>query len=412
MVDFFRDMSHGSLDLNGSKVFPPNGGWYTLPHPRSDYKGVNTVVGDYLVGRAALEIWARKAAAAAGDDLKAFFNIVVVADPPADLFGCSLGVFTGDYRYSSNGMTRLSPSFLARDMSRAYGLEYSRSEGCQEDKKDQSDIMSTANAYMAPHPVFTEAVGRRPIFRIGPGLNAATMSAMSWLDNTRVWSSGSSGSSRHNTVQLRPLHRRDLPGFLCAKVGDLFVEFRMDEGWDAGLPQPLVLVHDFYNGHSYLISGLRAGEAYSQGDVSSAPTLVHDAGVRITVTAIDPQERTATLLIETWAAHQTLMASPGILIGGAANDGGGLFILNGKVGVVPPRSPLLRLLEHVSQVQSSETVTHSVARNLIQQQAYTAIAELATAEAARASAIQEPSMNVLPEWDEPPAPEGETKAGD
>jgi len=33
MVDFFRDMSHGQLDLSGSRVF----GWYTLDMNRSAY---------------------------------------------------------------------------------------------------------------------------------------------------------------------------------------------------------------------------------------------------------------------------------------------------------------------------------------------------------------------------------------
>jgi M6 family metalloprotease-like protein len=35
MVDYFRDMSHGKLDLKGSKVF----GWYTLDKKQSDYTG-------------------------------------------------------------------------------------------------------------------------------------------------------------------------------------------------------------------------------------------------------------------------------------------------------------------------------------------------------------------------------------
>ena len=29
--------------------------------------------------------------------------------------------------------------------------------------------------------------------------------------------------------ELRPLHRLDLPGYLCARIGDFFIEFRMNE---------------------------------------------------------------------------------------------------------------------------------------------------------------------------------------
>ena len=65
---------------------------------------------------------------------------------------------------------------------------------------------------MAPHPFFTERdVRGNPIFLIGPGLNAATMSHFGWLDSTRVWTSSS--SSKTSTVKLRPLHR-PLPQWL------------------------------------------------------------------------------------------------------------------------------------------------------------------------------------------------------
>ncbi|WP_307000019.1 hypothetical protein [Arthrobacter sp. V1I7] len=399
MIDYFRDMSHGSLDLNGSKVFPPNEGWYTIPHERSDYNGFDTVIGGNVVGRSALQIWAREAAAAAGDDLSAYFNIVVLTNPSVDLFGGTGGVASGDGRNLVNGMTGLSPSYLGQEMGHGYGLDHARIEGSAQDYMDPFDVMSTAAAQMAPHPVYTETDAQgRPVFLIGPGLTAATMSAMSWLDNTRVWSSG---SDRQSTVELRPLHRTDLPGFLCAKVGNLFVEFRMNEGWDAGLADPVVLIHDYFNGNSYLHpadsgqQGLLAGDVYSEGDVSNRPARLHGAGARITVAAIDAAARTARLTVEKWA-DQRVMAGPGSIFGGVANDGGGWVVVNGKVTIVPPRSPLLRVLEHVSQAQASEAVSHGVARNLIQQQVYTAIAEVATAEAARASSVHVPTMDVLP----------------
>src|SRR5690242_20288083 len=40
MVDFFRDMSHGMLDLSGSQIFPPDGwgdGWFTLLHSKAEF---------------------------------------------------------------------------------------------------------------------------------------------------------------------------------------------------------------------------------------------------------------------------------------------------------------------------------------------------------------------------------------
>src|SRR4051794_40071584 len=79
MVDFFRDYSHGHIDLGGSEVF----GWLTLPHARSDYTGS----GGNPAGRAELSTWVRHAAADAGIDLTPYYGVVGCMNVPTDLFG-------------------------------------------------------------------------------------------------------------------------------------------------------------------------------------------------------------------------------------------------------------------------------------------------------------------------------------
>lgn len=200
MVDYFSDMSHGTLDLNGSRVFPaPDIGWYTLPHTRAEWAGVETK--DY--GREAPLIWGQAAAAAHGDVLTGY-HVLVVLNVPTDLFGSTAGVVADDGRWKENGMSSLSVSTLGQEMGHAYGLKHARIEGSTVDYTDPYDVMSTLNARMAPHPIYTERdVRGNPIFRIGPGLNAATMAAMGWLDNTRVTQLG---ARQRSTVTLRPLH--------------------------------------------------------------------------------------------------------------------------------------------------------------------------------------------------------------
>jgi hypothetical protein len=229
MVDYFRDMSHGKLDLNGSKVF----GWYTLDKKLSEYSGS----GANPEGRQELIDWARAKATDDGVNLSEFFSVVVVLNFGADLFGGSSGVVCGDDG-ANNAMSGLSPSFLGQEMGHTYGLMHSRLEGSANDYGDRYDVMSVAAALMAPHPVYTELdTFGQPVFQIGPGLNAANMWSQGWLDETRVWND--SGSGRVNvTVQLRPLHRYDLPGFLAARFGDYFIEFRMNSGWDSRLEHP------------------------------------------------------------------------------------------------------------------------------------------------------------------------------
>ena len=89
MVDYFRDVSHGNLDLSDTHVFPPEDaadGWYTLNMKRSEYlkelrdrpdltdQQRTDLIAQY---RKDLIQLARKAAAAKEDDLSQYVGVVV-----------------------------------------------------------------------------------------------------------------------------------------------------------------------------------------------------------------------------------------------------------------------------------------------------------------------------------------------
>ena len=118
MVQFFTDASHGAIDLSGSRVF----GWYTLNKKRSDYLGS----GPNGLGRQALVDSARQAAADAGDDLSAFYGVVVVMNVPTDLFGGG-----GPQAVCDPGS--MEPSVLGQEMGHGYGLNHSREDGSEDD---------------------------------------------------------------------------------------------------------------------------------------------------------------------------------------------------------------------------------------------------------------------------------------
>jgi hypothetical protein len=279
MVDYFRDMSHGRLDLSGSQVF----GWFTLSRKKSDYVGS----GANQQGRQDLIDWARQAAVSAGVNLASYYSVVVVLNTDADLFGGPSGVVCGDAGTRA-ALTGLSPSYLGQEMGHTYGLAHSRRDGSVDDYQDPFDVMSTANAQMSAHPVYTERQRQNgsPVFVIGPGLNAANMDAMGWLDESRIWS-GSLGKTTDATVQLRPLHRTDLPGFLAMRFGPYLVEFRMNEAWDAAVP-PSVQVHYFEDGHSYIVQ-----DAFGKIQFGDGSTLKW-AG-ELSVLSLDQANRTATV---------------------------------------------------------------------------------------------------------------------
>ena len=219
MVDFFRDMSHGQLDLSGSRVF----GWYTLDMNRSAYlaglvPGLTKEEIDAVITKARNDLIALARQAASTDLINngPFFSVVVCMNVPTDLFGGGTGAVCDDGRWAENtagpGMSSMSPSLLGQEMGHVYGLAHSRADGSTEDYMDPWDVMSNAARFMSPHPNFTDLDLRaQPVFRLGPGLNAANMAGRGWLDESRVW--GTNDESFDTSVTFGPSTAEICPAF-------------------------------------------------------------------------------------------------------------------------------------------------------------------------------------------------------
>lgn len=393
MVDFFRDMSHGTLDLSGSQVF----GWYTLDKNRSDY----LAGGDIDKGRGDLITWARQAAIA---DLTAhgpFFSVVVCMNVPTDLFGGATGVVCDDGRWPDTnngaGMSSMSPSLLGQEMGHVYGLSHSRADGSTAEYKDPWDVMSTtATRFMSPHPTFTDLdVRARPVFRLGPGLNAANMAGRGWLDESRVWTP--SNESFDTPVTLRPLHRRDLLGFLAARLGKYLVEFRIQEGWDAAIDRASVLIHRFDDNRSYLMSAnngnqdLVTGSVFGTTDTGNSNTSFFAGAVGVEVLEINANERFAKIRL----VHRPAFEEPslgGMLFGGATRGGNG-YILVGEKGIrrIPPSSPLFQIIEQVAAYDSSEAISSVHVRTTVRRETLSVIASLVENQMQTLQTFQQPA---------------------
>jgi hypothetical protein len=256
---------------------------------------------------------------------------------------------------------------------------------------DPWDTMSTPTTTIAPHPVFTDLdVRANPVFRLGPGLNAANMWGRGWLDGNRTWVAADEHVG--TTVTLRPLHRRDLPGYLTARVGQYFFEFRVPERWDAGIGPAVVLAHEYYAGASYLFSsvsgnqGMVAGDVFRRGD----PTDPLGRLLEVTVVAINAAERNATLSIVRKRDRHPV-AGPAMVIGRWDSGGGQLVIVGGKLVRIPPRSPLAEVVELAALVEESEAMANGPARDLIRRDALTRIRNQAEAELRRMDGPFEPA---------------------
>lgn len=339
MVDFFDQMSHGKVDTSGSHVF----GWYRLDVERKDYDGNAYPQPPGKLNRDGLLNAAKAKASAAGVALGKFAGVVVVAYGTPQR-GTDLCGFLGGMAAICDQNT-LQPSLLGQEMGHGYGLDHARANGSDEDYRDPWDAMST-NGYpwmSADHPEFT---------KVGPGLNAWNMRSRGWLDEKRTWS-GPPLQQFQATVELRPLHRHDLPGTLAAEIGEYLVEFRVPERWDAAIPEACVLVHRFHDNHSYLMSGASGAQALTAGDSfeSGHPHFSYAPWSKVEVLHIDQERHTATIRLDyrPFLPQRPPVEGPGSLFGGIEVDGGGILILNGKAFKVPPRGPARRLIEEFAR---------------------------------------------------------------
>jgi hypothetical protein len=386
MVDYFLDMTHGRIDCSGSAVFGP----FTVPHARHEYTDLFSSMG--FAVRPLSMGWARQAAMDAGVDLSAYPYTIVCWNVPTDLWG-------GGGRYAACDNLSMQPTVLGQEMSHGYGLLHARAEGMGDaDYTDPWDVMSSRASYAADDPVWGPS-------SIGPGLNAWEMRYQLWLDESRVFS-GSSG-----TVQLRPLHRRDLPGYLAADLGGVLAEFRVPERWDAAIPEPTVLLHSFGYGsddhlfHSYLALGphgpsapdsyeFGAGDTLSPGwgTVTHVPPmlwvsqaqLVEIDAANLTAT-IDVTRSTAPLVIQNVLEELRLDSL------GLRRETGAAIIVDGGVVRVPEWDPTLPLVRQICALRASEDIADPALRSKVRESTFRAIAAMAAGAVDGAQSTSQPA---------------------
>ena len=333
VTDWFHDNSHGAIDMSKNQVF----GWLELSESQAGYNARRTA-GTYA--RTAIIDLARAAAVTAGHDLSSFDAVVVVTNVGVDLFGGSGFACCTAERGSHFWENHCAPSVLCQEMIHALGVyEHTRRDGSDADYQDPYDVMSMYIAYPGHHPSDTN-------LPIGPGTNAAFMQRCGWLDTKRA-------AIGYGQIQLRPLHRRDLPGPLFARVGQYYVEYRKSERWDAGFPS-IVLIHYLANNTSYLIAELRQGDPPFRFGIEANPLQLFGSGGSVHVDRIDDANSVA--FISTSSTQRELPeAGPAFsLFQTEFGDGSGIVFVNGKWVRIPPRSPEFELVNAASTLATIE----------------------------------------------------------
>ena len=231
-ADYWRDISAGAVDLQGSTV----GGWYTMGSTLAQAAAPGKTRGQRIDDCVA-------AARAGGYSVPAGNRIIAIVNAQVD---------SG----ASGGRVLLDPgawnvAFAAHEMGHGMDLNnhsfsddpnYRNVSWAQIGEYDDPwDLMSAMNVYGHPLAQFNPG---------SPGLNAEYRDRMGWLRRDQILTFGQDGA-RTRTVTLTNLYGAGTSGIRNVRVpfdpADAFryytVELRMKSGWDDGIPANAVLIH-------------------------------------------------------------------------------------------------------------------------------------------------------------------------
>jgi len=278
LYDYWRDVTYGGTSLEGSVVL----GWYSLPHTLA----TDITWRDTLPAREsrAMRIDAGIRAASADVDFTQFDGICVILNGVVDSGSLGRGARTINGTTKTYGLVVLdpngwSPTVAAHELAHGMGLPHTFSDTTPPTEYgDPWDIMSATNV----HSYQASRYGTS-----GPALCAPYRMTLGSMPPDRVFVAGANGRATEH-VTLAALDSPHLHEPLVVKVpvavspGDpdryFTVEVRRKVGWDRGIPNDVVLIHDVRGNIATLIQS-GSGPEFGPGE-----TFVDAAsGVRITV---------------------------------------------------------------------------------------------------------------------------------
>jgi hypothetical protein len=316
--DYWVDASLGAINLDGTEMHD----WTVIDQTRQEYLAQRPDRNSKIEG--AIQALGISRADHAG--VVALFNVGV-----GDAGASGDGILAGPADFNL--------TFLAHETGHVFGLDHSFDRSARKARTwsapgeyfDRHDIMSAMNVHSFEHPRFGAA---------GPLLCAANLDRMGWLPRSRVWQEPIRGSFAE-TFDLVPLGHPEIPGYLAGFVAGHYVEFRVADRWDGGIPCAAVLIHTLAGSNAVVepsdpddfVNDFQPGQSHGPSQVQ----MLAEGGVRITVTSIDPAAGKARISVVRQAAK---VAGSGTFGSVVVTDG--LILLKDLVIRIPPKGGPLR----------------------------------------------------------------------
>ena len=289
--DYVRSISYGQTDLSGSVLH----GWYTETHTFAYEQGLSSRwqrVQDCLDTAAASTT--DKYVPPSGQ------RVYVITSPGVDLAGWeNTGAIGGD---------DVALPEIAHEFGHGVGLNHSWSNDTT--WKDVSwagpgeydnpwDLMSAANVFVDP----TGDFGGGP-----PFLDAHHLDELGFLPKSHIFTLGVDGILSR-TITLDALTHPEAAGSLLVRIpfdsNDRFhyytVEYRVADGWDAGIPGSIVMINEIKNNGSYYQTTLLRQLGSYAGTGNGPPVQsLNENGVTISVQSTSGNQ--ATIKVSTQLA--------------------------------------------------------------------------------------------------------------